>query len=274
MTLDDAARKLATAGVENARAEARRLLAHALGVTRDETLSGAQVLSIEQQALFENMMARRVAREPLAYITGRRAFWSMELSVGPGVLVPRADTETLIETALRIMPDRDAPLAIADLGAGSGAILLAALSEFPQSRGVGFESSPGALVYARANAAALMPGRAEMRLADWSEAPEEGFDLIFSNPPYIPSADIESLEPEVRLYEPRAALDGGRDGLDAYRALAPLLPKLLKPGGLAVLELGIGQDAAMEPLFPGLEIAGITPDLAGIPRALALVRPK
>jgi release factor glutamine methyltransferase len=217
-------------------------------------------------------VARRVAREPLAYITGRRAFWSLDLVVGPGVLVPRPDTETLIEEARRIFPDRDAPLSIADLGTGSGAILLAALAEFPRARGVGFESSPEAFAYARANAAGQ--DRTEMLLEDWSQAPRHGFDLVFCNPPYIPSADIESLEPEVRLYEPRAALDGGADGLDAYRALAELLPKLLRPGGRAILEIGIGQADAMEPLFAGLEMAGIAPDLAGIPRALVLAQPK
>ena len=272
MNLDEAARLLAAAGVENARAEARRLLAHALGTTRDETLSGAMTPSQQQQVLFEAVVARRAAREPLAYITGHRAFWSLDLAVGPGVLVPRADTETLIEAALQIFPDRDAPLCIGDLGTGSGAILLAALSEFPQAAGLGFESSPEAFAYARINAA--RQPRATVTLEDWSQAPDEAFDLLFCNPPYIPSADIESLEPEVRLHEPRAALDGGADGLDAYRALAGLLPRLLKPGGIAVLEIGLGQAAAMEPLFSGLETLEIAPDLAGIPRAVVLARPK
>jgi release factor glutamine methyltransferase len=268
VSLDEGARQLAAAGVENPRGEARLLLAPVMGVSKDETLSGALTISPEQHTVFEAVVARRAAREPLAYITGRREFWSLSLSVGPGVLVPRPDTETLIEEALRIMPDHDAPLRIADLGTGSGAILLAALAAFPNATGTGFESSPEALAYARANAAAQP--RADMRLADWSQAAGEAFDLIFCNPPYIPTADIESLDPEVRLHEPRAALDGGQDGLDAYRGLAELLPRALRPGGCAVLEIGIGQAAAMEPLFAGLEFMGIAPDLAGVPRAVSL----
>src|SRR5262245_43253903 len=131
-------------------------------------------------------------QEPVAYITGRKEFWSLDFTVGPGVLVPRPDTETLIEEAVRLVPDRSAPLRIADLGTGSGAILLAALRELPNATGVGFESSPLAHAYAKANADRLAPGRAEIRLADWSAAAER-FDLVFSNPPYIPAADIESL---------------------------------------------------------------------------------
>ena len=265
--------RLAAAGVEGARAEARRLLAHALGEGRERTLSSAPVTAA-RQAVFEALIERRIKREPLAYLTGKREFWSLDLAVGPGVLVPRPETETLIEQALRLFPDRNAPLDIADLGTGSGAILLAALKEFPLATGIGFEASAEAFAWAERNAAAHAPGRARMQRMDWRQAPSDAFDLVFSNPPYIPAVDILGLEPEVRDHEPRAALDGGRDGLDAYRGLADLLPRILRPGGYAVLELGAGQDAAMGTLFPNLEIGGIAPDLAGIPRALVLKRPK
>ena len=264
--------RLAGAHLEKPRAEARLLLAHVLGGGRDQTLSGT--VTPAQQAAFEALVARRAAREPLAYITGRKEFWSLEFQVGPGVLIPRPDSETLIEEALRQFPDRSAPLRIVDLGTGSGALLIAALSEFPNATGIGLDSSAEALAWAKLNATAHAPGRAQMRLADWHDAPDNSFDLILSNPPYIPGADIEKLEAEVRLHEPRAALDAGPDGLDAYRALAGLLPRLLRPGAIAILEIGIGQAALVEPLFPGLELLRIAPDLAGIPRALVLKRPK
>ena len=249
----DAAKRLAAAGIDSARLDARLLW----------DFSGGDAVA------FDAAIARRLRHEPVAYILGHKEFWSLDLEVGDGVLVPRPDTETLIEEAIRMVPDRSAPLAIADLGTGTGAILLAALAEFPNAQGIGFESSPAAFGYAARNAARLAPGRADIRMADWSGA-FGPFDLVFSNPPYIPSAEIESLAPDVRDHEPRAALDGGLDGLDAYRALGRLLPGLLRPGGHALLEIGMGQAAAMEPLFPGLELMRIVPDLSGIPRCVVL----
>ena len=266
--------RLAAAGVEGPRAESRRLLAHVLGGGRERTLSRGAALTPEQQTQFEALLARRAAREPLAYITGRREFWSLDFAVGPGVLIPRPDSETLVEQALGLNADKAAPLRIADLGTGSGALLIAALSEFPHATGIGFESSPEAFAWAKANAAALMPERVEIRLADWTEAPDAAFDLVLCNPPYIPSADIPTLQPEVRVFEPRAALDGGPDGLAAYRALGQLLPRILKPGGHALVELGLGQDAAIAAMFPGLEILRIAPDLSGVARALVLKKAK
>jgi len=271
VTFDEAVGRLAAAGIDNPRAEARLLLAHALGIGRDATLT-APPPTPRQAAAFDALIARRAAREPLAYITGHKEFWSLDFAVGPGVLVPRPDTETLIEEAIRLHPDRALPLAIADLGTGSGAILIAALKEFPNATGIGFESSPHAHAWARRNAEALVPGRAEIRLADWSAADGQ-FDLVFSNPPYIPSAEIATLEAEVRVYEPRAALDGGTDGRDAYRALGRLLPGLLKKSGHAVLELGAGQAGTVELLFPHLRPIRVAPDLAGIARALVLQKP-
>jgi len=267
VTLDDATRALAAGGVDNPRAEARLLLAHVLGISRERTLTATP--TPQQAQAYAAAVARRANREPFAYITGHREFWSLDFAVGPGVLVPRPDTETLIEEALRTVPDRNAPLAVADLGTGSGAILVAALREFPNATGIGFESSPVAHACAARNADRLVPGRAEIRLADWGAATGP-FDLVFSNPPYIPTAEIESLDPDVARYEPHAALDGGPDGLDAYRALARLLPRILAPGGFALLKIGVGQAAAMGTLFQNLRLLRITPDLAGIPRCVLL----
>lgn len=267
MTLEEATRLLAAAGIETPRAEARLLLAHVLGLGRDATLTATP--TPQQSAVLAALVTRRAAHEPFAYIVGHKEFWSLAFRVGPGVLIPRPDTETLIEEALRLVPDKNASLRIADLGTGSGALLVAALREFPNALGIGFESSPEAFQFATMNAASLVGPRAEIRAEDWNGA-EGPFDLIFSNPPYIPAADIESLAPEVCRHEPGAALDGGPDGLDAYRGLADLLPKILKPGGHAVLEIGIGQASAMELLFRKLEIVRIAPDLAGIPRCLVL----
>jgi release factor glutamine methyltransferase len=267
VTLDEATRRLAAANVENPRAEARLLLAHVLGVSREATLAATP--TPDQAAKFDAAVARRAAREPFAYITGRKQFWSLDFAVGPGVLVPRPDTETLIGEALRVVPDRAARLTIADLGTGSGAILVAALREFPNATGIGFESSPQAHGVAAANAARHVPGRAEIRLADWNTAAGP-YDLVFSNPPYIPSADIESLAPDVSDFEPRAALDGGPDGLDAYRALAALLPRILAPAGFALLEIGAGQALTAGNLFQKLQMIRIVPDLGGIPRCLLL----
>lgn len=271
MTLDEAARCLAEAGVEGARREARLLLAHAQGIDRDATLTSAP--TTEQGAKFSELVMRRAAREPFAYIVGRREFWSLAFDVGPGVLIPRPDTETLIEQAIRHLPDRNAPLAVADLGAGSGALLIAALTAFPNAIGTGFESSPQAFAYLERNIARHVPGRGQARLASWDAALNDGmspFDLVLSNPPYIPAGDIESLEPDVSLYEPLAALNGGQDGLDAYRSLAGLLPSMLKPSGHAILEIGFGQENIVEPLFRSLETVALAADLGGVPRALVL----
>jgi release factor glutamine methyltransferase len=268
--LHDAAGRMSAAGVDSARTDARILLAHTMGVSREDLIAATRQPSADEAALFETFVIRRVAREPVAYIRGSREFWSLEFKVGSGVLAPRPETETLIEQALAVIPDRSAALSIADLGAGSGALLVAALKEFPHARGTGFERSPEAFAYAEANLAHHgLATRGRIIAADWNEA-DGPFDLILSNPPYIPSADIDDLDPEVRLFEPRAALDGGADGLDAYRGLAGLLPGLLKPGGMALLELGLGQAEQVEPLFHGLAVVRVAPDLAGIPRVLVL----
>lgn len=270
MLVASGAARLSAAGIENARGEARLLLAHALGVDRDATLSAPDVTP-GQTAGFDGFISRRAAREPFAYIVGRKEFWSLEFAVGPGVLIPRPESETLIEQALAFYPGRPHGLAIADLGTGSGCLLVAAMREFPASLGLGIDSSREALKWATINGLAHnLSARAEMRLDRWEAAPEEAFDLIFCNPPYVPSDDIGRLEPEVSRYEPHAALDGGLDGLACYRALVPLLPRLLKPGGHAFLEMGARQAGEVEPLFRSLEIRALAPDLSGMPRCLVL----
>jgi release factor glutamine methyltransferase len=252
----EAAKRIAAAGSDSARLDARLLWDHAQRTGAD----------------FEALIARREQREPIAYITGHKEFWSLDFKVGPGVLIPRPDTETLIEEVLRLVPDRAAKLRIADWGAGSGAILVAALKEFPNATGIGFESSPQAIGYAAANAACLIGHRAAISPNDWRWIDEQ-FDLILCNPPYIPSAEIESLAPEVALFEPHMALDGGPDGLEGYRLLAELLPYSLLPGGHALLEIGFGQASAVTALFQELEILRVAPDLSGVPRCVTLRKP-
>jgi release factor glutamine methyltransferase len=221
--------------------------------------------------LFDALIARRAAREPLAYITGHKEFWSLDFAVGPGCLIPRPDTETLIEAALSLHPDRAAPLSILDLGTGSGCLLIAALKEFPGARGVGIDSSPEALAWAWRNVAAHhLQDRATLIESAWLDDASPGFDLILSNPPYIPSVEIGRLAPEVARHEPRAAFDGGPDGLDAYRALAPRIARLLGPAGHALLEIGNGQSAQVPMLLADadLKVLKINHDLAGIPRCI------
>lgn len=213
----------------------------------------------------EAQIARRVAREPVAYILGHKEFWSLDFAVGPGALIPRPDSETLIEQLLKRFPDRDAPLDILDLGTGTGCLLIAALSEYPNARGTGVDSSPEALAWARKNVEKCV---SHARLVQGDFAATVGtYDAILSNPPYIPTKDIAGLAPEVRLYEPVQALDGGADGLEAYRALAPLIDTLLKPDGLAFLEIGAEQGEAVAAIL-GTKFLELVPDLAGSPRCV------
>lgn len=203
---------------------------------------------------------------------GRREFWSLDFAVSPATLVPRPDSETLIQAALATFAGRDPPRRMLDLGTGSGCLLLAALSEFPASFGVGVDRSFAAVVLAARNAAMLdMASRAAFLCADWAGALDGRFDLVLSNPPYIRTSQIDWLMPEVVHYEPRAALDGGADGFSAYRQLVPDLDRLLAPDGVAVLEIGAGQAAEVARLARD---AGFTShshrDLSGIARALVL----
>jgi release factor glutamine methyltransferase len=271
--LRQAAETLAGAGIENATREARLLLGHALGVPRTVVVEPSAEID---PRCFEPLLARRQAREPMAFILGRQGFWTLDLEVSPATLIPRADSEALIEAALAALPDRAAVRRVLDLGTGTGCLLLAALVEFPAARGVGVDISAAAAALAGRNARATgLADRVSLLCADWTTSVAGRFDLVLCNPPYVATPDLATLMPEVAGHEPRAALDGGRDGLDAYRSLLPALPALLDDGGVAVLELGQGQDAAVTELArrAGFRVADLRHDLGGIARALVLRRP-
>ena len=221
-------------------------------------------------------MARRAARAPLAFLTGTQAFWTLELEVSPATLIPRADSEALIAAALAACPDRGAVGRILDLGTGTGCLLLAALTEFPAAFGVGVDRVPAAAALAARNARRVgLAGRCAMLCADWAAPLAGRFDLVLANPPYIESATIAGLMPEVARHEPLSALDGGADGLDAYRAVLAALPGLLLPAGVAVLEMGAGQAAPVAALArdAGFRVAALQHDLAGIARAAVVAFP-
>ncbi len=265
---------LADAEVESPAREARLLLAHALGASLSDLLRDRN--SVVDAAGFAVLLARRAAREPMALIVGRQGFWTLDLAVSPDTLVPRADSEALVEAALLHRPDRAEVRRVLDLGTGTGCLLLAALSEFPGAWGLGVELSPDAARLARDNARACGLGRRTAILcASWDDAIRPGaggFDLVLCNPPYIASAEVAGLMPEVALHEPRRALDGGADGLGCYRRVVAALPGLLAPGGVAVLELGAGQGGAVRALAAGAGLShlGTRDDLGGVPRALVL----
>jgi release factor glutamine methyltransferase len=220
---------------------------------------------------FEGMVARRCRREPVSRILGRREFWSLPFEVGPATLDPRPDSETLVSAVLSEIGDRAADLSIIDLGTGTGCLLLALLSELPQATGAGIDISAEAIEVARRNATALgLAARARFLPDDWARDVAGPSDIVISNPPYIESDAITRLATEVAVHDPRAALDGGTDGLDAYRALLPQAKRLLKPGGLLALEIGQGQGEAIRGLAcaAGLRDSGSASDLAGIERCL------
>ncbi len=221
---------------------------------------------------FAPLVARREAREPLALILGRREFWGLEFAVSPATLIPRPESETLIEAAIAAFLQRPPPQLILDLGTGTGCLLLAALSEFPAAFGLGVDRSCAAAALAARNARSLrLADRASIVCADWADALDGQFDLVLCNPPYIRSEDLGSLMPEVACHEPRAALDGGPDGFATYRRLLPALQRLLTRGAVAVLELGAGQAETVVKLASQAGLASVLrADLMGIPRALVL----
>ncbi|MBY0335790.1 MAG: peptide chain release factor N(5)-glutamine methyltransferase [Acetobacteraceae bacterium] len=276
--LCQAGQVLRAAAIENPRMEARELLAHAMGTTTDALLRDPRApVAPEAGARFTAALKRRAAREPLQLILGTAGFWTLTLEVSRDTLIPRPDTETLIEAALELRPDRASVRRILDLGTGTGALLLAALAEYPGATGLGVDRVPGAVALAARNAARNgLAERVSFAVGHWADAVGGSFDLVLSNPPYIESAAIPALMPEVAVHEPASALDGGADGLAAYRAILAGLPRLLAPGGLAVLELGEGQAPAVTALAAeaGLRVRGLRDDLAGIPRALTLALPE
>ena len=278
----DAARRALTAqfksaAIESAELDARILTGHALGLDLTGLISAAQrQFTWDESARLEQFARRRLAGEPVARILGEKEFWGLPLQLSSATLVPRPDTETVVELALELLRaggDLDRPLRIADLGTGSGAILLALLSELPAAQGFGTDISEAALHTASANAAhAGLSNRATFIACDYASGLAGPFDLIASNPPYIRSSDIAGLATEVRNHDPMAALDGGVDGFDAYRTLIPQAATLLAPGAALVVEAGEGQSAQIRGLMTAAGLMPvITPkaDLAGIPRAIA-----
>jgi release factor glutamine methyltransferase len=267
--------KFREAGIDSGEADARLLMAYALGVDRAELIAnGGRALTVEQAEAIDALAARRLKREPVARIFGHKEFWNLSLQIGPAVLVPRPETETVVEAALDAV-GRDArqmaQLRILDIGTGSGALLLALLSELPNAVGTATDISAAALDVARANAERVgVAGRCTFIACDIAAGVPGPFDLIVSNPPYVVHGEIASLPPEVRDYDPALALDGGADGLDGYRAIAAQARRLLAPGGKVIVELGAGQEAAVRALCTkaGLAAAAVLNDLAGIPRAL------
>lgn len=262
--------RLAAAGISGARKEARLLLAQATGFAL-ETLIGYPERPVDDRPKYERLLARRAAREPLSHLLGRREFWSLEFTVTRDTLDPRADSETVIEAALARIADRSAALRIADLGTGTGCLLAALLSMLPYASGLAVDRDPAAAAIAAHNFVALgFGGRAQTMVGDWGEALSGKFDLVVANPPYIPSGEIGGLQPEVSVYEPRRALDGGRDGLAALRRVIAGLPALLAAGGTAVVEFGDGQGVAVAGLIvdAGLCVVARRRDLAGRDRCV------
>ena len=257
-----------SASSDTPRLDAELLMAHALDIERDTLLLSKQEGPVP--AGYAEFIDRRKAGEPVAYITGKRAFWNIELEVGPGALVPRPDSETLIAAAIEHFAGTPGPKRILDLGTGPGTLLLAALDQWPKATGIGVDSSNEALAYAKRNAKRLgLSERAFFKRGDWAKGLSEQFDLVLINPPYV--AEGEDLGPGVAEYEPAEALFAGEEGLAEYRRLAPEIGRLLAPGGLAAVEIGHGQAEAVEAL---LSEQGLAPrlarDLAGRPRAMLI----
>jgi release factor glutamine methyltransferase len=265
-------------GLATPELDARLLVAHALGLDHAALAAqAARALTTSEADAIAALAARRRAREPVARITGVKEFWGLNFKLNSATLVPRPETETVVEAALDTL-DRGqthgAALKVADLGTGSGALLLALLSELPLARGFGTDMSRTALGCARDNAVALgLAERAAFVACDYGAALQGPFDIVVSNPPYVARDDIATLAPEVRVFDPRLALDGGPDGLDAYRAIAAAARHLLSPQSVLVLELGIGQLGAVEGLLAAaglVAIGGPRHDLLGIARSLAV----
>lgn len=274
--LAEATAALAAAGFDEPRRQARRLLAAALGLSAAEAFAHPErALSVADRGQLAQVLRRTIAHEPLSRIVGVREFWGLDFLLSADTLDPRPESETVVAAVLARLPDRGAPYRLLDLGTGSGCLLLALLSERPRACGFGTDIAPGAVRTARHNAELLgLARRARFAVGDWAQAVTGLFDAVVANPPYIPTAAIAGLMPEVRDHDPRRALDGGDDGLTAYRAIAADLPRLLSPGGLFAAEIGSGQGDSVATILGGhgLAIDGFAPDLAGIARCVVARR--
>ena len=272
--LDDARHRLRAAGVEDADREARLLLGHAAGLDATVIIGHPERhLAPEVVRTMADVVSDRARRRPMAQVLGTREFWSLPFRVTPMTLDPRPDSETIIGAVLDHVGDRHTPCKLLDLGTGSGCLLLALLSELPNAIGLGTDICAKAITVAASNAGTLGHGkRAQFAVANWDRGLTGQFDIVVCNPPYIPSSEIDLLAPEISRYESRRALDGGRDGLDAYRALVPSLARLLTHRGFAAVEIGAGQRSVVESIFADsrLAIAACVGDLSGIPRCLVV----
>jgi release factor glutamine methyltransferase len=273
------AHRFRSAGLDSPELDARVLLGHALGCEQATLAAGSdRILTASEWRKVDELAARRLAHEPVARIVGHKEFWNLELAVTPATLVPRPETETVVEAALAAIDaagPRTRALRLADLGTGSGALLIALLSELPRAIGAGTDVSHAALAVARANAARHgLAARARFLACDFGVALKGPFDLVVANPPYVARDTISTLAPEVRDHDPILALDGGIDGLAAYRAIAADAARLLAPAGALVVEIGAGQCEPVAGLLAagGLAVGGAVNDLAGIPRALAAAK--
>ncbi|WP_298377573.1 peptide chain release factor N(5)-glutamine methyltransferase [Azospirillum sp.] len=264
--------RLREAGVDTPELDVRYLLEDALGLTRmDFIAKSEQIISETDAARALALIERRAAREPVGRILGHREFWTLDLALNPDTLEPRPDTETVVDAVLAAIPDKEAALDLIDLGTGTGCILLALLAELPNARGLGVDLSPLAVEAATGNARRNgLEARARFQTGDWAYGIKDRFDIVVSNPPYIPSADIATLAPEVREHDPLRALDGGADGLVPYRIIAAQLPGLLTPGGLVVFEVGQGQAEDVAALLDGQGFVETTllRDLGGVERCV------
>lgn len=270
--LRQAVQSLQQSHIESASLDARILLQYVLGVSREQLLADTRLtLTSRQYGAFMQLVEKRSGRQPVSQLIGKRDFWNHSFKVTCHTLDPRPDSETLIESVLAHFASRPLPARILDLGTGTGCLLLTLLHEYPLARGVGVDICKSALSVAKENAAAQqIEGRVHFMNGCWAENVEGVFDLIVSNPPYIPTDAIAMLAPEVAQYEPKLALDGGPDGLDCYRAIMAQLPRVLAPQGLAAFEVGIGQAKELESLAAqhGLQVVGIKEDMAGIARCV------
>lgn len=269
--------KLARSGSRTASLDARVLLGHVAGLTREQLIiEEARLLSLAQWDKYDALVERRLAREPVAYLVGEKEFFGLSFKVTPDTLIPRPDTETLVEVALGFCRELAHSPRILDLGTGSGAILLALLHACPEARGVGVDRSPGALGVALANARDLgLASRAHFVQGDWAAGIDEPFDVIVTNPPYINTADMADLMPDVMQFEPAAALDGGLDGLDPLRIIAPEAARLLSRPGLFCVEIGLGQAQTAKAILEdeGFQAVACVSDLNNIPRCITARQP-